>query len=76
MRGKYVRHGLRWCCCVNVVFVLGVDIEFLVCDAYALNIALYMAVCADSACGANIYVRHGLRWGCCVNVVFFWFWDE
>ena len=67
-----MRRGVCACCNVFVLCLHVVMIgEFLICDAYALNIALYMAMCADSACGANIHVRHGLRWGCCVIVFFF-----
>ena len=70
-----MRRGVCACCNVFVLCLHVVMIgEFLICDAYALNIALFMAVCADSACGANFHVRHGLRWGCCVVVSFFLVW--
>ena len=50
-----MRRGVCVRCNVFVLCLHVVMIEkFLICDAYALNIALYMAVCADSACGANM----------------------
>ena len=55
MWGDYVRHGLRWGCSVNVFFLgFGMNREFLVCDAYAHNTALFVVVCVESVCGASM----------------------
>ena len=81
MWGKYVRHGLRLGCRVNVVFLwffgFGMNGEFLPCDAYVHNTTLFAVVVC--ACGANmcgIDCVCGSRVVDSVNVVFFWFWDE
>ena len=55
MWGKYVGHGVRWGCCVNVVLFFwrgGMNVDFLACDARTHARLLCLWCCVRMGCAA------------------------